>query len=317
MKIDSVYRRARGPILITGETGTGKSTLASEIHRISPFSKGKFQIVNLASINESLIERELFGHLKGSFTGAFNNSNGYIDQVREGTLFLDEIGEISLSFQKKLLMLLEERIYAPIGSSSFRRFNGRVIVATNSNLKKMVREKIFREDLYYRIVTFQIRLKPIREDLELMRKLIDKFCRKYKSELNHDKFQINENCLEWLIKKYFWYGNIRELRSCIEFLVYSYNREINISDLPFWIKEEEKRTNGTSVNKNYENYFHSQYHRSIADFDKYLIKGFLNENEGKINQTSRQIGLNKTTLIAKIKKYSINMLETSRKNYNG
>lgn len=168
----SKYLNIKAPLLITGETGTGKSYLARELFNQSSICKEKFLTVHLASLKEDLIESELFGHKKGAFTGALENKAGYLFEVGTGTLFLDEIGELSLEAQKKLLYLMEEKKFTPVGSNSALDFRGRIIMATNQDLKQLVSERRFREDLFYRISTFHLQLKTLRDDPEVMLKTI-------------------------------------------------------------------------------------------------------------------------------------------------
>ena len=152
------------PLLITGETGTGKSVLAKKIFSEAKIHREKFLTVHLASLKEDLIESELFGYKKGAFTGALECKNGYLKDVGNGTLFLDEIAELSLDAQKKLLYVLEEKKFTPLGSTSAIDFRGRIIMATNRNLEQMVKEGLFREDLYYRITVFKLELSKLTHD---------------------------------------------------------------------------------------------------------------------------------------------------------
>ena len=160
------------PLLITGETGTGKSKAAKEIYNQSIIFKEKYLTVHLASLKDDLLESELFGHKRGAFTGAVESKNGYLRDVGRGTLFLDEIGELSLDSQKKLLYLLEEKKFTALGSTEAVDFNGRIIMATNKNLKEMVQNGLFREDLYYRISIFELKLPSLRSDKNLLKSSI-------------------------------------------------------------------------------------------------------------------------------------------------
>jgi len=313
MKVDNVYKIARAPVLILGESGTGKSVFAKKIHNISPLSGGNFQVAHLGSISENLIERELFGHVRGAFTGAINSGHGHLDKAQGGTLFLDEIGDLNLEVQKKLLMILEEKKYAPLGSTIYKTFNGRIIAATNKCLSKMVQKGDFREDLYYRLLTFIIRIPSLREDNLRIRDLLDHYISKYIEITNHVEFKLDFHAKK-LLQNYSWPGNIRELKSCVENIVYSFNCNVSVFNLPNWIIANNKHKNSKDF-KDIIGKKKISYREMIEKYDKKLIFYFLEKNQGKINQTSRDLDINKTTLIAKIRKYSINTLEIKSKFY--
>ena len=291
--------RARGPILLLGETGTGKSTFAKIIHdNICPSKP--FICVNLATLNENLLEGELFGHSKGAFTGAINDKKGYFEAVGEGTLFLDEIGELSLQSQKKLLLLLEEGVFFKLGSTKEKEFKGKIIVATNKNLFKMVKEKAFREDLYYRLNCFSFEIDPIRKNDKKKRYLINYYFQKFRAIYKKEELTLSKGCLQDLYS-YDWPGNIREIKNCMEFMVNSAEEvSVSLSDLPSWIGIRK-----ASVPPRGEGFKMTSYVDAIGLFEKSFIRDALIKNDGKINQTSREIGISKTTLIAKVKKYDI------------
>ncbi|MCF6295630.1 MAG: sigma 54-interacting transcriptional regulator [Flavobacteriaceae bacterium] len=202
-------------VLILGETGTGKELIAKAIHNISDRKDKPLIRVNCAAIPTELIESELFGHIKGSFTGAINNRIGKFELANKGTLFLDEIGEMPLALQPKLLRAIQEGEIEPIGSSKIRKLNVRIIAATNKDLKKEAEEKRFREDLYFRLNVFPITIPPLRERIEDIPTLIDyfvkKYCKKYGKEIKY----ISEATAKQM-KSYNWPGNVRELENLIE-----------------------------------------------------------------------------------------------------
>ena len=300
VNLPSWILRARGPILLLGETGTGKSTFAKVIHdKVSPSEP--FICINLATLNENLIEGELFGHVKGAFTGAICDKKGYLETVGRGTLFLDEVGELSYSSQKKLLLLLEEGVFFKLGSTKERKFFGKVIAATNRNLLKMIKNGTFREDLYYRLNCFSFEVDPIRYDKKKKRSLINFYFEKFKTIYHKKKLVLNNDCLNQLYF-YDWPGNIREIKNCMEFIVNSAEGvSVTLSNLPRWID-----IGRTPTQRNPCDFKAVGYYDSLCFFEKNFFKDSLMKNGGKINQTAREIGISKTTLIAKVKKYGIN-----------
>jgi transcriptional regulator with GAF, ATPase, and Fis domain len=197
-------------VLITGESGTGKDLVAQEIHLLSPRKKQPLVIVNCAAIPETLLEAELFGYTKGSFTGAAQSRIGRIHAAHGGTLFLDEIGDMPLSLQSKILRFIEQGEVQRLGGNDNLKVDVRVIAATNANLMKMVSESRFREDLYYRLAVFPIHLPPLRDHISDLDELTEAFVTKYDSRL-----AISREALE-VLTQHRWQGNVRELRNVIE-----------------------------------------------------------------------------------------------------
>lgn len=300
------YLNLKSPLLITGETGTGKSHLARELFKHSSIFKSKFVTAHLASLKEDLIESELFGHRKGAFTGALENKHGYLQDAQEGTLFLDEIGELSLESQKKLLYLLEEKKFNPVGSSVAVDFRGRIIMATNRNLLEMVGQKTFREDLYYRIKTFQIELRPIRDDLDKLSHQIEELFENLKRTHGLPYARLSSSAKNFLLSGH-WKGNIRELAGVLEYaLVMGPKNQIEREDFP----SNEAQASRSRVNENsFLERLPENFHQGMEHFEELFIKSALIKNQGRINETARRIGISKTTLIQKAKKYRINTLE--------
>ena len=291
---------AKGPILLLGETGTGKSTFARFLHEKKNCSR-PFLIAHLATINENIIEGELFGYTKGSFTGAFSNKIGYLEAVKEGTLFLDEISELSLSSQKKLLYLLEEKEFSPLGSYEKKKFKGRIIAATNRDLKRMVLEKSFREDLYYRLAVFCYELDPIRVNELKKIDLIKSYFESFKKIYDKEKLRLSGDCMSYLTI-YDWPGNIREIKNCMEFMVSAANgQSTSLNDLPKWLCYPERTKVVLIDSKKPE----MDFYAAKSHFEKRFFESVLGKNKGQVNKTAREIGVSKTTLIAKIKKYGI------------
>lgn len=202
-------------VLITGESGTGKEMLARTIHYQSNRADKPFVKVNCAALPEHLLEDELFGHEKGSFTDAHTQRIGRFEWAHTGTIFLDEIGEVSPAVQVKLLRVLQEREFERIGSSKTTRVDVRIIAATNKDLKKAIDDGSFREDLFYRLNVVPIELPPLRERSEDIPRLVDHFIKKYCEETGRSPLKVSDEALE-LLSEYDWRGNIRELENCVE-----------------------------------------------------------------------------------------------------
>ena len=202
-------------VLIRGESGTGKELVAHAIHYASPRSEGPFVKINCAALNENLLESELFGHEKGAFTGAIQSRKGRMEEADGGTLFLDEIGDFSPMTQIKLLRVLQERQFERVGSNRTLRTNARIIAATNRDLEKAVQDKIFRQDLYYRINVFPIFLPPLRDRKDDILLLSDFFVEQYSKKMNKDIRRISTPAINMMVA-YHWPGNVRELENCIE-----------------------------------------------------------------------------------------------------
>ena len=226
-------------VLITGESGTGKELIARAIHQNSPRRNSPFIGVNVGALPETLLESELFGHEKGSFTGAVAKRIGHFELANHGTLFLDEIGEMSLSTQVKLLRVLEERTFMRVGGHQQIKVDVRVIAATNRDLVSAINEKIFRQDLYYRLKVVSIHAPTLRQRQEDIPLLVNAFIEEFKHEHQTDFKGFAEDAFR-AIKNYSWPGNIRELRNFIESMVVLYpDRLVTFSDLPDMFKKRE------------------------------------------------------------------------------
>jgi DNA-binding NtrC family response regulator len=219
-------------VLITGESGTGKEMIARQIHELSARASGPFVAINCAAIPESLIESELFGHEKGAFTHAVERRIGHFELADGGTLFLDEIGELSLAVQVKMLRFLQEQEFYRVGRSKPIQVNVRVIAATNKNLEELIRQKIFREDLYYRIHVVNLHLPPLRDRFDDIANLAQYFIRKLGPSYGERQLAITAEAMDKLVE-YPWPGNVRELENVIEsLLALSPADEVKATDLP-------------------------------------------------------------------------------------
>ena len=202
-------------VLVTGESGTGKDIIPKIIHSKSKRKHGPFIAVNCGAIPEGTMDSELFGHEKGAFTGAINTRKGYFEEANNGTIFLDELGDMPLSTQARLLRLLENGEFIRVGSSKIQNTNVRIIAATNINLKEAVSLKKFREDLYYRLNTVEIKMPALRNRREDIHLLFRKFARDFSEKNNIPKISLTDDAIN-LINKYNWPGNIRELKNFTE-----------------------------------------------------------------------------------------------------
>lgn len=233
------------PILITGETGTGKELLAKAIHYRSARSNGPFVAVSCAALAENLLESELFGHVKGAFTGAIRDKLGRVAQAEKGTLFLDEVGDISPAIQVKLLRVLQEYEYEPVGETKSRKADVRVIAATNRNLEQLIAVGTFREDLYYRLRVIPIHLPPLRDRTEDIPILVEHFMEKSRSRYNKNIRSIAKDALA-LLASHSWPGNVRELEHAIEYAFVRCPHEVIVkAHLP----DQLGRTSSISVQK--------------------------------------------------------------------
>lgn len=225
----------KATVYISGESGTGKELVARSIHYNGKFSREPFIAVNCGGIPENLLESELFGYIKGAFTGAEDSREGFFQAAEGGTIFLDEIGNASLGVQSRLLRVLQEKEVVKVGARKSEKIDLRVIAATNSDLKEMVAKETFREDLYYRLTVVEIHVPPLRERKEDIPLLADKFLFKYGNEYKGRYVTIDTEAKE-LITRYDWPGNIRELENVIQRAVIMCDRTIGIKDLPESLK---------------------------------------------------------------------------------
>jgi two-component system response regulator AtoC len=290
-------------VLIRGENGTGKELVARAIHYNSHRKDGPFVAINCGAIPETLIESELFGHEKGAFTGATERKIGKFQLANQGTLFLDEIAELRPEMQVKLLRVLQERKFTPVGSNREVKTGTRVIAATNRNLEKMIEEQKFREDLFYRLNVMPIFLPPLRDRLDDVEDLVEQFIKKFSRLHSREITGIDQKALGFL-RAYQWPGNIRELENVIEhaFVVENSNR-ISIESLPEAVRSSvrsaQERDSTTALN----------FEVFKEQVEKDFILKALRANNGRINQTVAHANIPKNTLLRKIKKYAINVKE--------
>ena len=326
------------PVLIRGESGTGKELVAKATHYNGPRKDEKIITINLAAIPENLIESELFGHEKGAFTGASERKIGKFQYADGGTLFLDEIGDISLATQVKLLRVLQESKFTPIGSNREVKVDVRIIAASHKSFEKMIEDGDFREDLFYRLNVLPVYLPSLRERLEDIPYLV-KYYLRYFNNIHNLEIQGLVPEVEQIFKEYSWPGNIRELRNVLEhaFIIETGNM-IKITSLPDSMKENQSFNNqdfkrediidvpgirdsiisNRASDKELEGYqfsFATKDHNNEIKMNFQIAKNFFEKefiicalrlNKGKINQTALKANIPKKTLLRKIEKYEIN-----------
>ena len=288
-------------VMITGENGTGKELVAHTIHRLSNRADRPMVEVNCAAIPEELIESELFGHERGSFTGADSHRRGRFDLANHGTLFLDEIGDMSLKTQSKILRILDEQRFERVGGDKTIQVDVRVIVATNKNLREEIRKGTFREDLYYRLNVIPIHVPPLRDRKEDISLLVQDFLEEFSRENNSEPKSITDETLPALLA-HDWPGNVRELKNLVERLVImSPGTRIEFSSL---LGGFEPITSQFAAHPSFKTASTLREARNMAE--KEYISAKLVKNKGNISQTAEEIDIDRTSLHKKIKALGIN-----------
>lgn len=282
-------------VLIEGETGTGKELVAQMIHENSLRSKNKFVPINCGAIPESLLESLLFGHAKGSFTGATNDNKGFFEEANHGTLFLDEIAETSASFQIKLLRVLQEKKIRKVGDNKDIPIDVRIIAATNRHLEKEVTENNFREDLYYRLNVVRIVVPPLRERIDDIPLLAVHFLQKFLKSNNLPEHNFSHETIE-LLQKENWQGNVRELQNVVEHAaVMSSERIIMPEDLPDYIIKKSDDFNLES----------DKYIEAKMNFERHYFKSLLKKCDGNITNAAKISKLTRQRIYQKLKELNI------------
>jgi DNA-binding NtrC family response regulator len=302
---------ARTTVLVTGESGTGKELIARAIHNQSARSDKAFVTVNSANLPTELLESELFGHVRGAFTGAVAAKKGYFEVADGGSIFLDEIGTISMETQAKLLRVIQERDFTPLGETTRRQVDVRIIAATNVDLKQAVVEGAFREDLYYRLNVISINLPPLRERREDILPLAQHFVRKYSDENGkHIADQLSPEVLS-LLENYRWPGNVRELENVMErAVIISRTDAIGREDLREEIINPElaaAQASGQSIATQIDLSQGISFYDEVNRFQVELIRRALEITGGHQSRAAKLLGLNTTTLNSKIRYYNIRL----------
>ncbi len=309
-KMQEVFRKIRkvassdATVLIRGESGTGKELIARAIHFHSPRSDAPLVEINCASIPETLLESELFGHEKGAFTGAYKQKKGKFEIANGGTLFLDEIGELPLTLQAKLLRVLQDGRFTRVGGVENIEVNVRLIAATNANLEELLEAGKFREDLYYRLNVIPILIPPLRERLEDIGPLTDFFIQKYARKNKKHIKGISQEA-RYILMNYDWPGNVRELENAIENAVVMAEGDIiTPSDLPGYLQASTS-TEGSLMNQLLQNQQGLSYKEKLEAFEREIIRQALEETGGNKTHAAKKLGFTLRTLRNKVKKYNL------------
>jgi len=285
-------------VLLLGESGTGKEVLANAIHRLSPRRDMPFIAINCAALPETLLESELFGHVKGAFTGADSDKRGLFEEADGGSLFLDEIGDMSPITQAKLLRILQDGEIRQVGATTSRRVNVRVIAATNRDLLEGVRTNRFREDLYFRLNVIQIRIPPLRERLDALPALISHFLNRFNGKYGKSVQEIDPHAMG-LLRNYAYPGNVRELESIVAHaVIMSDGVTITAADLPDSVRFG-PRTLLALPNYSVEAI------PTLQQAEEQLIRGTLEKLEGNQSETAKRLGISRSTLWRKMHEYNI------------
>jgi len=288
-------------VLVMGENGTGKELVARSLHRLSRRASKPFVEVNCAAIPEDLIESELFGHEKGSFTGATQMKRGKFDLAHEGTIFLDEVADMSLKAQAKILRILQEKKFERVGGNKMIRVDVRVLAATNKDLEREMEEGRFRQDLYYRLNVIPLCVPPLRERKEDIPLLVERFLKEFAAKEGEPEKTISEGALD-LLMLHHWPGNVRELKNIIERLVImTPSSIIDAVDIPLFSHSDLERDVGDASD------MADSFKSAKMDFEKQFILKKLKEFEGNISKTAEAIGLERSNLHRKIRSYGLDV----------
>ena len=317
-KMENIFRLiervapARSTVLITGESGTGKELAAKSIHESSPRAEMPFVVVNCSNIPSDLLESELFGHTKGAFTGAVAAKKGLFEVADGGSIFLDEIGDLRPETQVRLLRVIQEREFTPIGDTTLTKVDVRIIAATNVDLKDAVRNGNFREDLYYRLSVVPIELPPLRERREDILPLAQHFIRKYNEENSRNVSENLSPTVLSLLESYYYPGNVRELENIIErAVVIAPTDEITIDCLRSEVRDpnlaRDMIVDGNGHSEQIDIARGVNFYNEVRRFETDLISRALDQTGGHQSRAARLLGLNATTLNSKIKSYNIHV----------
>ncbi len=295
-------------VCILGESGTGKELVARALHANGPRAEKAFQVINCAAIPHELLESELFGHEKGSFTGAIGRKIGKFEAAHGGTLFLDEIGDMDLMLQAKLLRAIQQREFERVGGTETIHVDVRIICATNSDLRAAIQQRLFREDLYYRISTFPILLPPLRDRKGDILLLADTFLKRFSEKQGREITNIQSAAIQAMLA-YNWPGNIRELESTIERAVLICDKnEVMLADLPIPIRECAEQLEQALPMYELEDYFDAEKNRIVLPLEslkQLAIKHALDACDGNISEASVKLDISRSTMYRLLEIYNI------------
>jgi DNA-binding NtrC family response regulator len=285
-------------VLIVGETGTGKELVARAIHALSDSRNRRLVVCDCASIPENLFESELFGYVRGAFTGADRTKKGLFEEAHEGVIFLDEIGEMPLAVQAKLLRVLENRQFRPLGSNETKHVVVKVIAATNRNVAEAIRKNAFREDLYHRLNRVEVRIPPLREHMEDVPLLIRHFLERFNRDFGKTIKGVSR-AVQKLFLRYDWPGNVRELENALQSAAMLSKKDfLDLGDLPKSLSEATpRRKRGPVLDR--------ESLTTLDDLEKDYVVYVLNQTNQNLKRTSEILGISRTTLYNKLAKYGL------------
>ncbi len=300
-------KHADSTVMVQGENGTGKELIAKSIHYNSVRKDKPFVIQNCSAFNDNLLESELFGYMKGSFTGAVKDKKGLFEVADKGTFFLDEIGDTSPQMQVKLLRVLQEGTFMPVGGTETKQVDVRIIAATNRNLKEMVEQGTFREDLYYRLNVINIRVPPLRERKEDIPYLVEFFLNKIHGQSGGEKRVLTKRTLEKLYD-YAWPGNVRELQNQIERLVVLSGDETKLApellDPKILESADKGKVQGSRL--------HGKLKDALEDLEREMIREGLRRTGWNKSKLAKELGISRAGLIMKVEKYGLDKRKLAR-----
>ena len=302
--VDSVsYSMAN--VLIRGESGTGKELVAKALHFRSPRKDRPFVVINCSALTETLLESELFGHIKGAFTGATTHKKGLFEAAHTGTIFLDEIGDVPQSTQVKLLRVLQEGEIKRVGSHEVVRVDVRVLAATNVDLERAMREGRFREDLYYRLNVIGITLPALRERVEDIPLLAHHFLRKYNQRMGKQIRGFSEEVMQ-VLQTYRWVGNVRELENCVERgVVFTRGEVVELDALPDNLRGASYTRNADASDAMTDLDFVKAKALAVQSFESRYLKALMTRTDGNVSEASRIAGMDRSNFRRILKKYDI------------
>jgi transcriptional regulator with GAF, ATPase, and Fis domain len=292
------------PVLIQGESGTGKELVARAIHHYGRRKNGPFVAVNCGAITETLMESELFGHVKGSFTGAYADKKGLFEQANGGTIFLDEIGEMNVEMQKKLLRVLQEREVRPVGGKASQKIDVRVIAATNRELRKMMQDGGFREDLYYRIAVISLTIPPLRDRADDIPSLVDHCVARAAKEMGLQVKPIDDEALDAL-QAWSWPGNVRELDNEVKKALTLSGDRVTVADLSQQVQDALKAPGSHGPEPALVAAEGGTLKESLEKAEKTLIERALERTAGNQTRAARELGISRVWLRKKMEKYGL------------
>ena len=294
-------------VLITGESGTGKELVARAIHQLSKRKSNAFVTVNCGALPDTLLESELFGYKKGAFTDAYQDTAGLVEEAEEGTLFLDEIGEISSVVQVKLLRFLQNKEYKQLGSPKVKKANVRIVCATNRDLKKMVLENHFREDLFYRLNIIPINVPALRERKTDIPLLSNYFLARYSQEYNRELKGFSSEVIQYFMD-HDWPGNIRELENKIQqMVVLCQSNQIRLTDT-----RNDFNANATEI-KMPLHHFKSEKQRVVDNFERSYIQRMLKMTQGNLSEAAKRAGMDRKNFWQKVQRHNVMKITSSNR----